>query len=113
MVAIPTMEEEDVDVVCGSRFLTDDHRYPAPISRRTGIHIFAFLLSRIVGTRVSDPTSGFRLYNRRAMVHYYNRDYVKAVRDHTAALKCESSRARRKNAVMISFQSQCGRRRRH
>lgn len=75
---IVAMEEEDVDVVCGSRFLTDDHRYPAPISRRTGIHIFAFLLSRIVGTRVSDPTSGFRLYNRRAIELFafdYPHDY--------------------------------------
>lgn len=71
---IAAIEEEDVDVVCGSRFLTDAHRYPAPISRRTGIHIFAFLLSRIVGTRVSDPTSGFRLYNRRA-IELFARDY--------------------------------------
>jgi len=71
---VATMELESVDVVCGSRFLTDDHRYPAPISRRTGIHIFAFLLSRIVGTRVSDPTSGFRLYNRRA-IELFARDY--------------------------------------
>ena len=76
---IATMEEEDdVDVVCGSRFLTEDHQYPAPISRRTGIHIFAFLLSRIVGTHVSDPTSGFRLYNRRAIELFafdYPHDY--------------------------------------
>src|SRR4051812_35924830 len=43
------MAEHDVDMACGSRFLSDDHRYPAPISRRTGIHLFAFLLSRIVG----------------------------------------------------------------
>ena len=71
---IAAMEEEDVDMVCGSRFLTDDHQYPAPISRRTGIHIFAFLLSRIVGMRVSDPTSGFRLYNRRA-IELFARDY--------------------------------------
>jgi glycosyltransferase involved in cell wall biosynthesis len=71
---VATMEHEAVDVVCGSRFLTDDYRYPAPISRRTGIHIFAFLLSRIVGTRVSDPTSGFRLYNRRA-IELFARDY--------------------------------------
>lgn len=63
-----------VDVVCGSRFLTSDYRYPAPISRRTGIHIFAFLLSRIVSTPVSDPTSGFRLYNRRA-IELFARDY--------------------------------------
>ena len=75
---IATMQEEAVDMVCGSRFLTDDHRYPAPISRRTGIHIFAFLLSRIVGMRVSDPTSGFRLYNRKAIelfANYYPHDY--------------------------------------
>ena len=57
----------EVDMVCGSRFLTDEHHYPAPISRRTGIHIFAFLLSRLVGQRITDPTSGFRLYNRRAI----------------------------------------------
>jgi glycosyltransferase involved in cell wall biosynthesis len=69
-----TMEEQNVDMVCGSRFLTDDYRYPAPLSRRTGIHIFAFLLSLIVGMRVSDPTSGFRLYNRRA-IELFARDY--------------------------------------
>jgi glycosyltransferase involved in cell wall biosynthesis len=71
---VAAIEEEAVDMVCGSRFLTDDHQYPAPISRRTGIHIFAFLLSRIVGMRVSDPTSGFRLYNRRA-IELFARDY--------------------------------------
>ncbi len=62
------------DMVCGSRFLSKDHKYPAPISRRTGIHIFALLLSMIVGQRVSDPTSGFRLYNRRAIA-LFARDY--------------------------------------
>jgi glycosyltransferase involved in cell wall biosynthesis len=63
-----------LDMVCGSRFLTKEHGYPAPISRRTGIHIFAFLMSHIVGQRVSDPTSGFRLYNRRA-ISLFARDY--------------------------------------
>jgi glycosyltransferase involved in cell wall biosynthesis len=68
------MSRERVDMVCGSRFLTKDHKYPAPISRRTGIHLFAFLLSRFVGQRVSDPTSGFRLYNRRGIA-VFARDY--------------------------------------
>jgi glycosyltransferase involved in cell wall biosynthesis len=63
----------EIDMVCGSRFATDTG-YPAPISRRTGIHIFAFLLSRIVGQRISDPTSGFRLYNRRGIA-LFARDY--------------------------------------
>jgi glycosyltransferase involved in cell wall biosynthesis len=70
-----TMKKDPtIDVVCGSRFLTEDYRYPAPISRRTGIHIFAFILSRIMGQRVSDPTSGFRLYNDRAIA-LFARDY--------------------------------------
>jgi glycosyltransferase involved in cell wall biosynthesis len=69
MRADPTL-----DMVCGSRFLSRDLNYPAPISRRTGIHIFAFILSRLVGQRVSDPTSGFRLYNRRGIA-LFARDY--------------------------------------
>src|SRR5690349_13973292 len=67
-------EDRSLDMICGSRFLTDDREYVAPISRRTGIHIFAFLLSRIVGQRVTDPTSGFRIYNRRA-ISLFARDY--------------------------------------
>jgi glycosyltransferase involved in cell wall biosynthesis len=66
--------EHRFDMVCGSRFMSKDHKYPAPISRRTGIHIFALLLSLIVRQRVSDPTSGFRLYNRRAIA-LFARDY--------------------------------------
>jgi glycosyltransferase involved in cell wall biosynthesis len=71
---VAAMDEGGVDMVCGSRFLTSDFHYPAPISRRTGIHLFAFLLSRIVKMRVSDPTSGFRLYNRQA-IELFARDY--------------------------------------
>jgi hypothetical protein len=67
-------DDPGVDMVCGSRFMTKERAYPAPVSRRTGIHLFAFLLSRFVRERVSDPTSGFRLYNRRA-IELFARDY--------------------------------------
>jgi glycosyltransferase involved in cell wall biosynthesis len=73
-----TMTVQLVNMVCGSRFLSPDFKYPAPVSRRTGIHVFAFLLSRLVRQRVSDPTSGFRLYDRRAIrlfAHDYPHDY--------------------------------------
>jgi glycosyltransferase involved in cell wall biosynthesis len=63
-----------IDMVVGSRFLSSDYRYPAPISRRTGIHIFAQICSRVIGQRVSDPTSGFRLCNRQA-IDLFARDY--------------------------------------
>jgi len=68
------MAESGADMICGSRFLSDDYSYPAPISRRTGIHIFAFLLSTFLRQRVTDPTSGFRLYNRRA-IELFASDY--------------------------------------
>ena len=71
---VAEMDKGGVDMVVGSRFLTADHHYPAPISRRTGIHIFAFVCSRITRQRVSDPTSGFRLCNRRA-IDLFARDY--------------------------------------
>jgi glycosyltransferase involved in cell wall biosynthesis len=61
------------DMICGSRFLTASG-YVSPISRRTGIHLFAFLLSLFLRQRVTDPTSGFRLYNRRAIA-LFARDY--------------------------------------
>jgi glycosyltransferase involved in cell wall biosynthesis len=73
MLMAAMADDPSVDMVCGSRFLTDNG-YLAPISRRTGIHLFSALLSRIVGQRVTDPTSGFRLYNRRA-INLFARDY--------------------------------------
>ena len=67
------MENGGTDMICGSRFATRTG-YVAPISRRTGIHVFAFLLSRLLGQAITDPTSGFRLYNRRAIA-LFARDY--------------------------------------
>jgi glycosyltransferase involved in cell wall biosynthesis len=64
---------DSADMICGSRFATPTG-YMAPISRRTGIHVFAFLLSRLLRQPVTDPTSGFRLYNRRAIA-LFARDY--------------------------------------
>jgi glycosyltransferase involved in cell wall biosynthesis len=61
------------DMICGTRFATPTG-YMAPISRRTGIHLFSFLLSRLLRQPVTDPTSGFRLYNRRAIA-VFARDY--------------------------------------
>jgi glycosyltransferase involved in cell wall biosynthesis len=67
------MEKGSADMICGTRFSTPTG-YMAPISRRTGIHVFAFLLSRLLRQPVTDPTSGFRLYNRRA-ISLFARDY--------------------------------------
>jgi glycosyltransferase involved in cell wall biosynthesis len=63
-----------VDLVVGSRFLGDSG-YEASRSRRAGIHFFSSIVSRLVDAKVSDPTTGFRLYNRRAIA-LFARDYA-------------------------------------
>jgi glycosyltransferase involved in cell wall biosynthesis len=95
--------EPGVDLVCGSRFLSSDHHYPAPISRRTGIHIFAFILSRIVGQRVSDPTSGFRLCNRRAIA-LFARDYPHDYPEVEAVLMLHYHRLRMREAPVRMYE---------
>lgn len=95
----------ELDMVCGSRFLSADRdrRYPAPISRRTGIHIFAFLLSRFVRQPVSDPTSGFRLYNRRA-IRLFASDYPHDYPEVEAILMLHHHRLRTEEVAVRMFQ---------
>lgn len=90
-----------VDMVCGSRFI-QDNGYLAPISRRTGIHIFAFLLSRFVGQPITDPTSGFRLYNRRA-IRLFARDYPHDYPEVEAVLMLHHHRLRMREVPVRMF----------
>jgi glycosyltransferase involved in cell wall biosynthesis len=93
--------DPSLDMVCGSRFLRR-MQYPAPISRRTGIHIFAFILSRLIGQRVSDPTSGFRLYNRRA-ISLFARDYPHDYPEVEAVLMLHHHRLRMREVAVRMF----------
>ena len=43
-------------------------------ARRAGIRIFSTVVSAITGQRVTDPTSGFRMTNRRG-IELFARDY--------------------------------------
>ena len=95
-------ESPAVDMICGSRFATDTG-YIAPISRRTGIHVFAFLLSRLVGQPVTDPTSGFRLYNRRA-IQLFARDYPHDYPEVEAVLMLHHHRLRMREVAVRMFQ---------
>lgn len=66
-----------LNMVTGSRFhddVDDGDGYRSSASRRIGIRLFGFVLSRIVGRPVTDPTSGFRMCDRRA-IELFARDY--------------------------------------
>jgi glycosyltransferase involved in cell wall biosynthesis len=99
--------DASVDMVCGSRFLVPGE-YLAPISRRTGIHIFAFLLSRIVRQRLTDPTSGFRLYNRRA-IELFSADYPHDYPEVEAVLMLHNHRLRMSEVPVRMYERGGGR----
>ncbi len=62
-------------MVTGSRFLDPDgDGYRSSAVRRVGIRVFSGVVSLITGQRVTDPTSGFRMTNRRA-IELFARDY--------------------------------------
>jgi glycosyltransferase involved in cell wall biosynthesis len=65
-----------LNMVSGSRFMhdKDDAGYRSSPSRRLGIRLFGWMLSRVTGRPVTDPTSGFRLCDRRA-IELFARDY--------------------------------------
>lgn len=65
----------NLNLVTGSRFLLADRDgYRSTASRRVGIRIFSRVLSLMVGRRVTDPTSGFRMTDRRG-IELFARDY--------------------------------------
>ncbi len=52
------LRSDEADLVIGSRRLGDDHsRDPV---RRAGVRFFAFVISTLTGTRVTDTSSGYR-----------------------------------------------------
>jgi glycosyltransferase involved in cell wall biosynthesis len=58
--------EGNADLAVGSRFLGRGDYRPG-LARGTGIAVFSRVISAIVGTRLTDTTSGFRAANRRCM----------------------------------------------
>jgi glycosyltransferase involved in cell wall biosynthesis len=58
---LTALDEQDADVIVGSRFLDHDGHYKPSLARAVGIGLFAHLASLITHEHISDPTSGFQL----------------------------------------------------
>lgn len=76
-ILAPVINDE-ADMVIGSRFLPPHLGFQSSFVRRIGIHFFAWLISFLTGCKVTDPTSGFRAYNRKMIkifARYYPHDF--------------------------------------
>jgi len=75
---LETLKSQDASMVIGSRFLKLKEGYRSTFTRRLGIRMFQAINSLLIGQRVTDNTSGFRAYDRRAiefLARYYPVDY--------------------------------------
>lgn len=71
------MQQEHCDMVIGSRFLGVDS-FRTTWCRRLGIKVFYCMFRALVHTKITDSTSGFRLYSRKSLqilARFYSSDY--------------------------------------
>ena len=74
---LEVLEKKEADMTIGSRFVGVPS-YKGSVMRKVGISILAKTISIITGQKVTDPTSGFRAANRRAIqlfTRHYPQDY--------------------------------------
>ena len=75
---LAVLDSGQADMVIGSRFLKKEG-FQSTFFRRLGIHFFCVLNSLLIGQKITDNTSGFRAYNRKALLfaeqHYPSFDY--------------------------------------
>ncbi len=68
---------EGADLVVGSRFLSEEG-FTSSVQRRIGAKILSFVVTALIRKKITDTTSGFRLYSRKAIeffADYYPEDY--------------------------------------
>lgn len=72
-----TLIKDNADMVIGSRFIKSEG-FQSTFMRRVGIAYFTKLIRRLTGHTITDPTSGFRMANRKVISIFakeYPRDY--------------------------------------
>ena len=76
---IKPLTENQADIVIGSRFLEKNSGYKSTMLRRLGIKILQITCKILTGLTITDPTSGFRAYNKKSIdfmaENYPNFDY--------------------------------------
>jgi hypothetical protein len=93
------------DVVVGSRFAGSDG-YRSSRSRRIGIRLLAWIVSALVHEKVTDPTSGFQVVNRRGIA-LFAADYPHDYPEVEATVLVAKHRLRRQE-VPVSMRERAG-----
>ena len=74
---LPPFVSDSADLVVGSRFLSEGG-FTSSVQRRIGSKILSFVVSSIIRQKITDTTSGFRVYGRKTLEFFssvYPEDY--------------------------------------
>lgn len=94
------LEQNSLDMVIGSRFI-EKKGFQSSGMRRIGIRYFSFLIKLLTGTRITDPTSGLRMINRKVMEEFarsYPKDYPEP--ESVVSILCKGRRVQEIPVVM-------------
>ena len=80
---VAKMDEAQADIVVGSRFVTEEK--PKSL-RMMGSNLISGMIKLTTGARIKDPTSGMRLYNKRAIQLFATQDWTSPEPDTLACL---------------------------
>lgn len=72
-------EEDEPDIVLGSRYMEGSADYPVSAAKRIAYALFRLMIHAFTGRRIADPTTGLQGLSRRAVLYYskYNQfDYT-------------------------------------
>lgn len=98
------LEQGDVDVVVGSRF---EFGYACSKPRRMVMRLLSSIVSRRLGTRITDTTSGFRVFGSPAVRYFarvYPSDYLS---DTVEALLLAADAGLRVTEVPVHMRQRC------
>lgn len=100
-------ERRNLDSCIGSRFLGQGEGFQSTFTRRLGIRFLATLISTLAGTRVTDPTSGFRCVGPRAWQAFARR-YPDDYPEPESLYWCIRNRLRVGEMPVVMFERQGG-----
>jgi glycosyltransferase involved in cell wall biosynthesis len=81
---------DEADIVIGSRF-AGERTYRAPPGRRLGMRVFATVVSLLVGQPLTDTSSSFRAFRRRAIAYFaldYPHGFLETVEATVIGVRC-------------------------
>lgn len=68
---ISKMEQQQLDIIIGSRFC-EKTQYKQTFMRMFGIYIISFMIKALSNKKIYDPTSGFRVVNKKIIKLFSN-----------------------------------------